>query len=371
MKSAKERIDDAFLDRLREKPYDKIKVSELIRIAKVNRSTFYRCYSDVIALYTDLCERTVGEYISVLPAFQKEGDAFRFVESMYRRAIQPENVGLIRLLLGENGNGAAALIGRERLLEKVEREASALGLWDERMRMLVTFSADYMVIAAYYLLYAEKIGATVLPEIDFEFDYTADPIDTMTHILRTLYGGSSDVHSAMFFSTVRMFSRGDARTKPVTELLKYSSFSRTLFYRLYDDRSDYFAKLETGLNLLAVKAILPIMELEDVSEYRILLDLWDRYYLAVEQYALKIAFRDGYGFRLAANLISKLNEAYLASLARKTGTEPDEELARKISFFTCGVVCSLVYFYATLDRKAFFRRMELLCEIRKKLLPEK
>ena len=163
-----------------------------------------------------------------------------------------------------------------------------------------------------------------------------------------------------------MFSKGDARSKPVTNLLGYSGFSRTVFYRIYDDKSDYFAKLENGMNLLVLKAVLPVMEKEDVKEYKILLDLWDKYYLAVERKALYIAFRDGYGFRLAANLITKLNRDYTYSLTQKTGVVPDDATAQKLSFFSCGVVCSLVYYYATLDRDAFFKRMELLYSIREK-----
>lgn len=366
MKPAKERIKEAFLQQLHNKPYDKIKVSDIIKTADVNRSTFYRNYADVIALYNELCEETARDYISALPPFCREGDAFRYVVSMYERASLPENVGLVRLLLGENGNGEFALLARRMFMDKIEADATGAGIWDERMKSLVTFSADYMVICAYYFLHAKEIEGTPLPQVDYVFDYSTDPIDAMAQIMRTVYGGSLDVHSSLFLSTVRMFGKGDARVKPITDLLSYSGFSRTVFYRIYDDKSDYFRKLENGLNLLVVKSILPVMEKEDVKEYKILLDLWDKYYLAVEKKALYIAFRDGYGFRLATNLVNKLFRAYSESLTRKTGRMPDEETERVLSFFACGVVCSLVYYYANADRDAFFKRMELLYSIRRK-----
>ena len=365
MEPAKDRIKESFLQQLQNKPYDKIKVSDIIKAADVNRSTFYRHYADVIDLYRALCEETARDYISVLPPFAREGDAFRCVVAMYERARLPENLGLVRLLLGDNGSGEFALLGRRMFMEKIEAEAREAGLWDERMKTLVTFSADFMLICGYYLLHAKKIEGNPLPQVDYVFDYNTDPIDAMSQIMRTFCGGTMDVHNSLFLSTVRMFSKGDARVKPITDLLSYSGFSRTVFYRIYDDKSDYFRKLEDGLNLLVVKSVLPVMEKEDVGEYKLLLDLWDKYYLAVEQKALYIAFRDGYGFPLAAKLTNKLYRAYVESLTRKAGVVPDEETGNKLAFFTCGVVCSLVYYYATLDRDKFFYRMERLYEIRR------
>lgn len=368
MKPAKERIEEAFLNFLQKKPYDRITVSEVVRAANINRSSFYRCFADINDLYEKVCTETAEDYISSLPPFRQEGDAFRFILHMYRRASLPWNRERIMRLFGENGSGAFALILRRCFLDKIAAEAKAEGIWDERMQHLVTFSAEYMIVVGYYFLYAEQINTMPMLRSEVPFDYEADPIGTITQMLRENCGGSLDVHSALFLSTVRMFSEGDARLKPLSKLLSYSGFSRTIFYRIFNDKRDYFAKLEGSMTLLTVKAVLPLMLEESPEAFTVLLDLWEKYYLAVEQKALYIAFRDGYGFRIAACLVTKLHEAYIAALSEKLGTAIDEEARTRLSFFTCGVMCSLVYYYASLDREAFFQRMKLLFEIREKLL---
>ena len=367
MKPAKERIKESYLTLLHQKPYDKINITDIIKLAGINRSTFYRSFADVTDLYLKICEETAAAYISALPPFEREGDAFRFVVMMYERAALPENMELVKLLLGENGSGTFALLGRRMFIDKIAADASDAGIWDERMQHLVTFSADFMVICGYYLLHKEEIDLSPLPRTEFIFDYTADPVESLTQIMRIICGGSSDAQNALFLSTVRMFSEGDARRMPISKLLGYSGFSRTAFYHIYKNKHDYFAKLEDGVNLLLVKAILPIMKQENVSSYKKLLDLWDKYYKSFEQKALCMAFREGYGFRLAANVISKLHGEYVDFLKRETGADIDGEKNCALAFFTCGVVCSLIYYFATMDRDAFFKRMELLYSIRRSL----
>ena len=53
--STKERIIEAFLTVLRNKPFSSIKVKDIIDAAEVSHMTFYRCFSDIYNLVECIC----------------------------------------------------------------------------------------------------------------------------------------------------------------------------------------------------------------------------------------------------------------------------------------------------------------------------
>ena len=57
--SARRRMTKALLREMKETHYSKVKVSDIIRIADVNRSTFYRNFEDIFDMYKKIC----NEYI--------------------------------------------------------------------------------------------------------------------------------------------------------------------------------------------------------------------------------------------------------------------------------------------------------------------
>lgn len=50
-------IRETFLELLRNNTVERITVEELCRLADINRSTFYRYYSDIYALFDDICDQ--------------------------------------------------------------------------------------------------------------------------------------------------------------------------------------------------------------------------------------------------------------------------------------------------------------------------
>lgn len=75
----KRAIHDAFLSLLRTKPLAKISVTELARIAEINKGTFYLHYRDIYDLYhVLLCEELdqIAEEITFFDLFSIDIDAF-------------------------------------------------------------------------------------------------------------------------------------------------------------------------------------------------------------------------------------------------------------------------------------------------------
>ena len=99
-------IQDAFLDLLREKPFTQITVTELVKKAGINRTTFYKHYLDV----PDLLKKTEDDLLSGLKTLVSE----RWASSADPEDVTTEVLRLIRndseryACLGSR-NGDAAL----------------------------------------------------------------------------------------------------------------------------------------------------------------------------------------------------------------------------------------------------------------------
>ena len=66
-------IHDVFLTLLKEKPLEKITVNEISELADMNRTTFYRYYTDVYALMDDIMEQLLDKiFYSVINKANKE-----------------------------------------------------------------------------------------------------------------------------------------------------------------------------------------------------------------------------------------------------------------------------------------------------------
>lgn len=59
-------IRQAFLELLQEKPFEKITVTDIVKRADINRSTFYAHYPDVLGLVEELIDETVNSSIDLV-----------------------------------------------------------------------------------------------------------------------------------------------------------------------------------------------------------------------------------------------------------------------------------------------------------------
>ena len=59
-------INQAFLELLKEKPFEKITVTDIVNRADINRSTFYAHYPDVRGMVEALLEHTVSKSVSLI-----------------------------------------------------------------------------------------------------------------------------------------------------------------------------------------------------------------------------------------------------------------------------------------------------------------
>lgn len=102
--SARDKLEKAFFELLKEKHYSKITVSELIEKAGVSRTTFYRHYVDIFDMYDKVCEHMLLSFLEKL-LYKPENllgcDVVELFEEFCKMMKQQETY--IALLCGENG----------------------------------------------------------------------------------------------------------------------------------------------------------------------------------------------------------------------------------------------------------------------------
>lgn len=363
--SARNRIKDAYLAFMRDKPYNKIKVSDIINAAGISRSTFYRNFEDVYALYNAVCEDIITDVLLDVQEDFHRRDMRLFVEAISEKVLR--HADKIQLVAGKNGNKIFVFRLRNSFYESLRRHIMSAEKWDDTHRYFVHFSADYLSIVLCDAIRDNAIEYNTFRELDFSYDFDLDPVDNICEALRVLNGGSKDVQTAFFLSVVRFFSAGDSRKRPITELLSYSGFSRTEFYKFYSHKQDYFNKIGNALYVVTIKSLLPLFEKNDPHAFEIVLDSWDKYYTEIERNALIKGMRSGYLLELWTDVFLHLYAAYMELLEEKNGGTLDESTRKTMSFFICSAGCCFLYYMITEDREMYFRNIEALYDFKKRM----
>lgn len=92
-------INRAFLELLQEKPFEKITVTDIVKHADINRSTFYAHYPDVRGLVEALMDNAVNKSVALISELDFQAlftDPTPFLTEML--SIGMENMELYRLL---------------------------------------------------------------------------------------------------------------------------------------------------------------------------------------------------------------------------------------------------------------------------------
>lgn len=361
--NASVRIKRAYRDYLRVKAYNKIKVSDIIKAADVNRSSFYRHFDDAYSLYTEVCDELINVILLEMPVACDTSDLRRVAENALQRALTFEEE--IKLLAGRHGSKQFLYKLRNAYFEALKTNAVKNGLWNEDIRYMVSFSADYLTLSLSRILIEEEIPLMDFSAIDYVYDFAADPVDNVSEALRVLNGGRRDTQAAFLVSLIRRFSTGDQRAKPVTELFSSTGFSRAEFYKLYSHKSDYFSKLENALYLIVVKGVVPLLEADDPMLLTAALDNWDKYYKEIERNAVINGMKDGYLLEFGIRVLIYLYEEYKKSAEKRLGEEITGERRNALDFFVASAACCFVYYIATMDREQYFRRINALFELKR------
>ena len=137
-------IRQAFLELLREKPFEKITVTDIVKRADINRSTFYAHYPDVRGLIeemiNDIIERSISliSQMDILEIFQ---DPMPFLSSLI--ALGNENIEIYRLF----GKSEYSLIHIAELKASFFQKAIA----EEAIPLHIRQSSTYQIRVSFFI----------------------------------------------------------------------------------------------------------------------------------------------------------------------------------------------------------------------------
>lgn len=236
---AQRKIKDVFYAELREKPYRKIKVSDVVEKAQINRSTFYKNYEDVIHLYRALCDALTEQFFSLEPPqITDKHDLYVYCERLHRsvRAHMEE----IRLLGGEHGSIHFLYERSDAYRRRMEAAAQKYGIAvsEELLQaygsmMCVWLNNEiYGTLWQSYLYRDYSTGAVDLSKTLFE---------NVASLLSMDYKGKPEFHYALVLSWVKLGGPSKQKKPTVTALLETAGISRTEFYLFYKNIEAFHA----------------------------------------------------------------------------------------------------------------------------------
>lgn len=106
-KHTRQKIQNAFVELLSEKELNKVRVSDIVKKAQINRSTFYEYYTDIYSLLTDVEDSFLDEFQQQLDAAYPKLSA-EYSDEIFSLGIDllHRHGDLFFALLGSNGDPA-------------------------------------------------------------------------------------------------------------------------------------------------------------------------------------------------------------------------------------------------------------------------
>ena len=103
-------IKSAFLELRRKKPIEKITVTELAKLAEINKATFYLHYSDIYSLADEMEDEVIDDILSEIQGLNKFFDDPRKYTAEMRRALLNNLSTLNSVFSGSRYSGFAEKI---------------------------------------------------------------------------------------------------------------------------------------------------------------------------------------------------------------------------------------------------------------------
>ena len=358
-KNAEQRIVAAFLELLKEKPYRNIKVTAICRTAMVHRSTFYRLFEDVTALFNTVCFSYVRKVLTDDRRHRMASaeDMRDYMERCFTRI--RDNAEDFKLLCGPNGNAGLPYLLGSAIKERQVAIAAKIGMKDPLIGGFIQLLPEYVAMYMFIRLFPEMVYAIDEDYQNFDYDLNETVTENTKRYLALHFKGNPEFHDMLFAATVVLQTKTGTYKSSVTDLLETAGISRTEFYLYYKNIDDFhrrffrsvFSIAEAFLYSLCVSP--PLTEEETKK-----LDSTD-----FKNYILRAAqmlFEQGDLTKYVACVIGNLNLRMVATvkknLAKEELTYREEMVVRyvisRISFATA------YYMMGTYDYPAYLAAVE-------------
>lgn len=226
--NARGKLFYAFLELIEKKPYSKIKVSELIEKAGVNRSTFYRYYSDIYDFFDRICSSGLYYATSGLDKCAAKGDLESGLNDFYDVLSSRIDIfaDVAKKINGKNGSLLFVKSFRGYLIDRLE---DAFSPSSDDDFFLILYYAD----AIYFrLLSAVCEKGDILSAEENEFRYSPD-VGILQNVINCISLSGSDIYLRLMKSAANMFLTREPRALNVNNITTFAKVSRTEFYNFF------------------------------------------------------------------------------------------------------------------------------------------
>ena len=233
--------------------YTRISVSALTRRAGVNRTTFYKCFPNVDALYDACCEDIAKKFLDVpVPQDKTEAEMLPYGQQLWR--IMEENRELLILLSHRVGRrGLPYTIGK-RLQRQLEESLSAQdrSSFDAEKNLDIFPELFSVWLGAIQI---NQIAPRLFPDRKLPVYRTRRSlIDNIADFFAARYGGQVDFYYVLGIAALKLLSEKSYKKISVSELCETAGYPRSAFYARFTDMADYIMKICENSVLVCVSA---------------------------------------------------------------------------------------------------------------------
>lgn len=348
---------NTFLARLTD--YERISVSELAKTAGVNRTTFYKYFPNVSALYDACCEDLTRQFLDVPVPAEKTPDAMRAYGDALWRLMEENNALLFTLSHRAQKRQLPYLIAH-RLKEQLAADRTD----EERVSFRVTenlavfpelFSVRYSVMQFDRLLpdiYPDRNVPAYHPERSL--------IENIADLFAARYGGSFDFYYSLGGAALKLLAEKRFPAISVSELCKTAGYPRSTFYAYFSDHTDYVMKVCENAVLACYAAFLFFLENQEALTPGALA-VFRGELVDYKIEGIRTIFRNGSITFIFAALFGYLTRTFLANETRWRGTPPGESFRSLLSYYIAYALrmFSMNYLGDMTDAELFAKAKEL------------
>ena len=234
---------------------ERISVSEITKAAGVNRTTFYKLFPNVTAMYDACCEELTDKFLSVPIPAEKTPEGMRdYVDTLWR--IMVENETLLFTLSHRVNKRAMPYQIAMRLQAQLASSLTA----DERASFRVQENlavAPELFSTWLTLITVEKLAPAIYPDRNLPaYDPSRSLIENIAACFASRYGGSEVFYYTLGGAALKLLSQKRFYDVKLSEFCAAAGYPRSTFYAHFTDFTDYVMKVLENTTLVFVSAFL-------------------------------------------------------------------------------------------------------------------
>ena len=333
--NARGKLFYAFLELIEKKPFNKIKVSELIEKANVNRSTFYRYYSDIYDYFDRICTSGLLYSTSGLDKCAENKSIKDGLDAFYSLLSSRIDIfsDIAKKVTGKNGSIAFIKDFRGYLIDRLEE---AFVPKTEEDELLIMLYAEKIYV---YLLCAVCPPPYISDGDITKYIYSPEK-GVIENIVTCISRGNGEVFAKLMTSAASIFLTKEPRALNVNNIARTAFVSRTEFYNFF---GNIHKMIDDGIQTAAVICSQVLFEASVCNE--------DDFFKILPQIDINNIIKSDNAIELARKhpeyyvFISSTYDLLLKMLKNhlcKNGIFPSEDQRKALEFYASWAILTFV-----------------------------